>query len=205
MAIRIKTQGNIENIKATMNKEEPQLTNQDNSYSALDFYFSNYYEPNKLKSFIKKCEHMIRSSEAYSKYIGDLRNNKELDRCAVLGNITDEDAEIEFHHYPFSLYDICNIVIMNRIIKKENFTSFDICKEVLNLHSLNLVGLVPLCITEHQLVHDGVRFIPLTSTFGKIKEFVDIYFEAIDDNLIEKYNELVEMTEKLEKEESENE
>ena len=92
-----------------------------------------------------------------------------------------------------------------RIIKKENFTSFDICKEVLNLHSLNLVGLVPLCITEHQLVHDGVRFIPLTSTFGKIKEFVDIYFEAIDDNLIEKYNELVEMTEKLEKEESENE
>ena len=201
MAIRVKTQGNIGNIKANIDKEEPKLINTEDELSNLDFKFNSYYEPNKLKTFIKKCERMIRVSDAYSRYIGNLRNEKDLDRCAILGNITDDDADIEFHHYPFSLYDICRVVIMNKIINEKDFTSYDICIEVLNLHSLNLIGLVPLCVTEHQLVHDGVRFVPLNSVYGKVNEFINKYLEAIDDELIEKYNELVLMTEKLKHEE----
>ena len=197
MAIRVKSQGNIGNIKASINTEEPKLVNTEDELSTLDFKFNEYYDPNKLKSFIKKVERMIRSSSAYSSYIGNLRNEKDLDRCAILGNITDDDADIEFHHYPFSLYDICRIVIMDKIIKEIPFTSFDICIEVMNLHSMNLIGLVPLCVTEHQLVNDGVRFIPLYSAYGKINDFINKYSDSIDDELIEKYNELVKMTNKL--------
>ena len=190
MSIKI-IKDNIVNIESKLDKTDPTLIANNDEFLQSSLYFSDYFDINKLKRFIKKCEKMIRSSEAYSTYIGDLKNDKNLHCCAIKGNITDEDADIEFHHYPFTLYDTVYIVVLEHIMKKERFTSFSITSEVLELHAENMIGLVPLSITEHELVHDGVRSISMKSVFGDVNAFVDRYAYYLDDEMVDKYNILV--------------
>ena len=70
----------------------------------------------------------------------------------ITSNIT-EDANIEFHHYPFTLYDIVDIVLCNYLIKGKPITSFYIAEEVLDLHFKMKIGIVPLTTTNHELAH----------------------------------------------------
>ena len=192
MAIKIK-KDKIGNIESSLNKKDPKLVVDNDDYNSVSLYFDGFYDPKRLNKFIRDCERKIRSSEQYSRYIGNLRNDKGLHYCAVRGKITDEDASIEFHHYPFTLYDIVYLVIVKNVMEDIKFTSFNIIVEVLDLHSKNMIGLVPLSITEHQLVHDGVRAIPITSVFGKLNEFVEKFSPYMDDDMIEKYNQLIEI------------
>ena len=192
LAIRVK-KNNIGNIESSLNTQNPTLEDTEDDLVKSTFYFTDIYDMQKITRFIKKCEAMIRGSEAYSSYIGNLRNDKQLHFCALKGNITDEDASIEFHHYPFTLYDIVYTVIMKHIMDNKPFTSFSIVNEVLKLHSLNMVGLVPLSVTEHQLVHDGVRSLSIKSVFGDVNKFVARYNQYMDDNIIEKYNTLIKI------------
>ena len=52
------------------------------------------------------------------------------------------------------------------------------------LHYNNMVGLIPLSETIHELVHNGVIFIPTTHVFGNYKLFVEAYkpFFTIEQN-----------------------
>ena len=190
MSIKIK-KNNIVNIETKLDKSDPTLIADGDEFLQSSLYFSDCFDIPKLKRFIKRCEKMIRSSDAYSTYIGNLKNDKNLHCCAVKGNITDEDVDIEFHHYPFTLYDITYIVILEHVMKKEKFTSFSVTSEVLNLHATNVIGMVPLSITEHQLVHDGVRTISMKSVFGDINAFIERYAYYLNDELIDKYNILI--------------
>lgn len=192
MAIRVK-KNNIGNIESGLDKTNPTLIDTEDDLVKSTFYFTDIYDMQKIVRFIKKCEAMIRGSQAYSSYIGNLRNEKQLHSCAIKGNITDEDVNIEFHHYPFTLYDIVYTVIMQYIMENVPFNSFSITNEVLELHSLNIIGLVPLSITEHQLVHDGVRQLSIKSVFGDVNKFVAKYNPYMDDNTIEKYNTLIKI------------
>lgn len=183
----------IANIESSLNSKDPALIINNDEYFKTRYYFSDYYDSKKFTSFIKKCEQQLRKSDAYSKYLYNLKNEKGLHYCAVRGNITDADATIEFHHYPFTLYDIFYVVMIKHISLEENFSSFSLVSEVLDLHSNNLVGLVPLSITEHHLVHDGVRFIPMSSVYGNVGKFVNEYSYYMTDDMIEKYNKLIKM------------
>lgn len=94
---------------------------------------------------------------------------------------------MEFHHYPFTLYDITYIIYQNRyldyitdqISSKLNkvINPFDIAKEVMELHYKNKVGLVPLSLTPHELYHKGELFIPLDKkyVFGNYLDILDTY------------------------------
>lgn len=181
------------NIESSIDNKNPQLKVDDDEFNRITFYFEDFYDPKKLNSFIKKCEKMFRASDQYSSYIGNLKNDKGLHFCAVRGNITDEDVDIEFHHYPFTLYDITKLVIYDYISNDKKFTSFTIVNELIKLHSNNFVGLVPLCITEHQLVHEGVRSISIESVFGDVNSFISKYGYCMDDDMIEKYNKLIKV------------
>ena len=63
------------------------------------------------KKFIGNIERLIRSSREYKKYIELLRTNlSALNLDNILSNITNADAELEFHHYPFTLYDVVDVM-----------------------------------------------------------------------------------------------
>ena len=185
--------GNIESIE--MNGQV--AIKSENSPFATSFYFDNYYDDKAVKKFIKSCERMIRHSTEYKLYIEQLRSNlSELNRDVVQGNITTLDADLEFHHYPFSLYDLIEIYMIKAMLEDRKITTYSVSRAIMDLHYKHHVGLVPLGKTNHELVHDGKLFISENQIFGNFKQFARDYDIAISMDLKAKLKDLKNYTEK---------
>jgi len=161
------------------------------SYYKLPYYVTAFYEDSEYTKFIKNVEKDIRRSDEYSAYLWSLRN-LGMENCAFLGNVNDENATIEFHHYPFTLYDIVSTVIEKRLYNKEYTSTFLVASEVLKLHFDNKIGLIPLSKTVHELVHAGEVFINLNQVFGNYQQFVNEYEMFIPLEAKNNYNKVVE-------------
>ena len=66
--------------------------------------------------------------------------------------------------------------------------------EVMFLHYNGLVGLIPLSATVHELVHNKYLFVPLDRVYGYWEDFYNMYFEYMDEGLIELVRENKEKT-----------
>jgi len=186
----------VNNIISMKKKDDIVLSNKKDRNVLGSFYFEDISDTKAIKYFIKKIESQIRSSKEYKEYIRHLCQDIGINHCAVFGNISDSDeVTLEFHHYPFTLYDIVEICVNRRLMKGEKICSMDIIDEVLKLHERNEVGLVKLCKTAHELVHAGKIFIKLESIFGKVNDFIDYYQDYIPEDIIENYNKLIDMNE----------
>lgn len=162
---------------------------------AESFYFEDYYDDKLVKRFIKSVEKMIRTSREYKAYIELLRTNiHALNHDNIMSNITTADVDLEFHHYPFSLYDIIEIIILEHITKSEKFTSFQIAKEVMNLHFKHQIGIVPLTKTTHELSHSGNLFLSQRQIFGNYKQFMKDHASGISRDLKDKITSMEEMS-----------
>lgn len=165
----------------------------ENSPFAECFYFQDFYDEKAIKRFIKNVEKLIRTSKEYKTYIELLRTNcHELNHDNLLINITSGDVDLEFHHYPFSLYDIVDICMTQHIIDETNFTSFSLAKEVMELHYKHLIGLVPLTKTTHELAHAGAIFISKKQIFGDVDGFSKKYNKAISQEIKMKLKEITD-------------
>lgn len=185
--------GNINTIETTAGT----AIKSSNSPFAESFYFEDYYDEKAVKRFIKIVEKLIRTSREYNTYIELVRTNiGVLNHDNLLHNITTADVDLEFHHYPFSLYDITEIVMTQHIIKKEKFTSFSIAKEVMKLHYQHKIGLVPVTKTTHELIHSGNLFISSKQIFGDYKSFMKEYSNGISYELGNKVVKMEELSEK---------
>lgn len=168
--------GNIESI----DKNNNIIMKSNTSIFYNSFYFQNFYDDKSIVSFIKNTERLIRQSKEYDGYLALIKTNYNIFTFDnILSNISDNDADIEFHHYPFTLYEIVEIIMNYHFLKKENFTSFSIAKEVMDLHFHHLIGFVPLSKTNHQLAHSGDIFISLKQVFGNWREFMNKYDSGI--------------------------
>ena len=49
----------------------------------------------------------------------------------------------------------------------------------MELHFSNMVGLVPVSLTPHQLVHSENLFVPMSIVYGNYETFFDQYKEYI--------------------------
>lgn len=128
--------------------------------------------------YIKFLEQTVRSSVEYREYIQYLRNAFEMNRCTIYMNVTNNltnNIKIEVHHDPLTLYDICLIIFRKRQAAGEPLDEDNVAKEVMWCHYNGLIGLIPLSETVHELVHNGVLFIPTTHVFGNYKMFVEMY------------------------------
>lgn len=135
-------------------------------------------------NFIKNVEKMVRGSLEYRKYIGFLKTNLNLTKCRFLENVDVsklKKTHIEMHHYPFTLYDIVEIVTDKVDAEGGILNELVVAEEVMKLHFENKIGLVPLTITVHQLVHEGQLFVPSTFVHGEYKKFMKEYDEYIID------------------------
>jgi len=190
---KIVTPNDIVNIKSKVTDSNIELSNTEGIF-AETYYFTDFFDDKKLKRFIKGCERMIRSSNEYKTYIGFLKNTVGLKNCSVLGYIDHDNAIIEFHHYPFTLYDIVQLCVNKHILEEKPFNTFIISRQVLLDHYDNIIGVTPLSTTVHELVHAKQIFVSLNQVYGDLNEFINKYYVALTDEEIENYNELVEMT-----------
>jgi hypothetical protein len=132
----------------------------------------------EYEKFVRDIETNIRRSFEYKNMIFYLRNNMDMNKCAFLKGVTNEDTydiKIEIHHYPFSLRDIVDIVIRKRQYYHESLTVQMVAKECMELHYKLLVGLIPLSKTVHELAHSARLFIPVDKVIGRYNLFISLY------------------------------
>lgn len=150
----------------------------------LDIQPIPYYETNEWQDddkiyirLIKKIVKMIRTSYEYKNYISYLKEEIDMNSCSFFNKLTREDISIEIHHAPLTLFEIVSIVFAKHVDKygADNINIFDISEEVIRLHYENFIGLIPLSITAHELVHQGEIFIPIQCVYGKLKTFYNTY------------------------------
>jgi hypothetical protein len=191
--IMIPSDSNIINVTSNLEKDGNITIKSSQTYYKLPFYCKKFYDEKQFTTFVKAVEKLVRRSNEYSAYVGHLKK-LGLNKCAFYNNVDDERATIEFHHYPFTLYDIVTIVTENRFMNKKPVSTFLVAQEVMNLHFQNLIGLVPLSKTVHKLVHAGEIFVNINMVYGYVDEFVNRYEDAIPIELALNYNEILKMS-----------
>lgn len=130
---------------------------------------------NAYDKTIKKIEKIVRNSYEYREYIKFLKEEIDMNECSFFKGVIRDDVRIEIHHAPFTLYDITSIVFYYMQVNNFNVTPLDVAEEVMKLHYEGLVGLIPLSLTVHDLVHTGDVFIPVDSVYGNVSGFVKKY------------------------------
>jgi len=153
-----------------------------------------------LDKLIKKIEHFVRSSYEYRDYITFLKEELDMNQCALFPKLQRNDVSLEIHHSPLTLYDITSIIFSYMQINTVEPTSFDIADEVMRVHYEGIVGLIPLTETAHELVHNGDIFIPIDKVYGDIKEFYKRYKDGFTTDHIELLKENIRVTKQLNKE-----
>lgn len=171
---------------------------EESSLTPFHYSFNDFEDAKKLDKYIKRVERMVRGSIEYRNYISYLKNEIELTSCKFFSKIDIREMNrvgIEFHHYPFNLYQIVEAVLLK---KSENFEKvvniFEVADEVMELHYKNQVGLIPLSKTVHQLAHSGNVFIPLDRVFGNVNQFILKYQDYINEDTKDKLDLLQELT-----------
>ena len=143
----------------------------------------------EFKKYISDIENMVRNSFEYRYFIEELKNKHGFNKCSFFENVSSEDGsrkvKIEVHHEPFTLYDIVMTVFKKRQANREETTPVAVAYEVLWLHYMGLVGLIPISLTIHQMVHNGYLFIPLDKVRGAYKVFKDAYYDYIDPEVLD--------------------
>lgn len=143
------------------------------------------------EKFVKEVEKQVRRSFEYRKFIAYIRDNMEMNQCAFLKGVTNQesfDIKIEIHHYPFSLRDIVEIVIRKREYYRDSLSVQMTAKEVMMLHYKLIIGLIPLSQTVHELAHSSRLFVPSDKVLGRYNVFVDYYKPFCDPEQLETLN-----------------
>ncbi len=162
--IVLNSDNNIDNINFTTVPE-------------YDFISWDLTDEKEVRKFISSVEREVRGSFEYKQMINYLKKYMGMDQCSYI-KVSSKDnynIKIEIHHYPFTLYDITEIVYKKRCAYGESLDLQLVAKEIMILHYRLLVGLIPLSITVHQLVHDSKLFIPVTNVLGNYNLFVQSY------------------------------
>lgn len=181
------TDTGLDHVSSVVTDRDLEIHSEHN-YFIEGFSSAQIIEAKEYSKFIKASEKIVRQSFEYAQYLGWLKSLEVgIASCSVMSNVTAEDATIEMHHYPFSLYDLCEIVASRQFSQVDRITTFSVADEVLKCHFENLIGLVPLSETMHNLVHSGKIFINLKQVFGKVIDFIEKYNEFISVEQKEKF------------------
>lgn len=175
---------------------EPEIITIDEvpEYSHVDY---DIMDEKDFKKYIKDIEKAVRNSIEYRHMISYLRENMDMNACAIYENVNNMNTfkiKIHLHHHPFSLWDICIIVYKKRLAYDEDLSVEAVAKEVMHLHYNMLVGLIPLSETVHELVHNKYIFIPLDRVFGKWEDFYNMYFNFMEEEYKDLINDNIKRT-----------
>jgi len=169
-------------ITSNLQVDDLQVNNIKLHLEELPFCPPNYIEDDKnFIKVIKNIEKLVRGSYEYKNYINFLKNEVDMNCCSFFNNVNREDISIEIHHSPFTLFEIACIVFAKNVAEhgEYNINIYTIAEEITKLHYEGLVGLIPLSLTVHQLVHRGDIFIPVNCVFGNVSEFYKRYKQYI--------------------------
>lgn len=140
-----------------------------------------------LKKYLKYIEGEVRHSFEYREFISYIKDYYHMDESGIeqISSKDNKAVRIEVHHYPYTLYDIVGIVYQKRCYYQESLEPEMTAKEVMMLHYKLMVGLIPLTVTEHELIHDGKIFYPVDKILGRWDLFEKLYQQWIGSDLLD--------------------
>lgn len=159
---------------------------------------SHITEPSMRSKYITDIERKVRSSLEMKDFTKFCKKYLDMTQCSFFTGIDSSKGggkvSIELHHEPFTLYDLVNIVLSRREEENLSISELSVAEEVTKLHYDGLVGLIPVSLTVHKLIHKGELVVPLQLVYGKFLKFVHDYEEYISDDLIEDLQEKIELS-----------
>lgn len=181
-------------IYSDNNKFNPMVTSPNAPY-AITFYMTADIinsDAESFKDMLDNAVYQFRHSRVYTNYKSYLYE-LGLDRCQVLSGITSDMAKLEMHHNGITIFDIAMMIAHHFIATTGRVCTFDIIRELRYAHTHNLVPLVMLCRTAHQLYHNNDEFfIPASMCIGFWTELLRRYNLGITYGLAKKINFFIE-------------
>jgi len=138
----------------------------------------------ELNSFIKSCERLIRISPEYRIWTDFIRESLGFSSCQLTGEIHTQTT-VDIHHHPFTLWSLVKCAIMKRIANAQEFCSYDISSEIIQLHYDLKISFCVLVSSLHEKYHRGFLQIPMELIRGNYQYIIDHYMRFLEDDEIE--------------------
>lgn len=151
---------------------------------SLALRIKNFENESEYKKFIRNCEKLLRSCVEYRQWKNYIIDVLGVNTCMITHERIDE-VTIEVHHHLPSLFVLIQTLINKKIETTEDFSSFDIAQEAIELHFKNKIGYVTLVKTIHEKFHNGYLTVPKDIVRGDYDYFLREYSSFIDDEALE--------------------
>ncbi|RLF57671.1 MAG: hypothetical protein DRN27_07310 [Thermoplasmata archaeon] len=173
-----------ENVNVDSNIENLELYS-DNYPFRLSLRINNFENESSYKKFIKNCEMMIRRSIEYKLWRNYIIDVLQINECMITHESI-HDLTIEVHHHLPSLFSLISALVNKHMDKNQEFCTFEICQEAIELHFKNKIGYVTLIKSMHEKFHNGKLTIPIGFVKGDYRYFVNEYSKYLDEDELEK-------------------
>jgi len=157
----------------------------DNYPFNLALRIKNFDSETSYKKFVRNCEAMIRRCQEYKLWRQYIIDVLQINSCMITHETMDE-VTIEVHHHVPSLYTLVTALVNKKMDKGDEFCTFDIGREAIELHFLNKVGYITLLKSMHEKFHNGSLTIPISLVRGEYNSFITTYSRYLDEIELEK-------------------
>ena len=188
---------NIEIIDRDEKPEVIQLDIDMNNIPDCDIEEFDLSDEKDILKYFTTIEKSVRGSFEYKQYIKFLRENINMNKCSFFENVNNIDTfkvQIHIHHHPFDLFSITKIVFQRRVDMGLSLEVEEVAKEVMWLHYNLAIGLIPVCETVHELIHNYYLFVPIDKVLGQVDLFKEAYAKYIPQEQIDMLNTIAEYT-----------
>lgn len=159
----------------------------DNYPFRLPLRVKDFESEAEFKKFIRNCEKIIRGSIEYKYWKDYIKDVIGVNTCMITEEKMDE-CTIEVHHHIPTLYLLVKSLIVAKIEKEEEFSTFDIALQAIELHFQNKIGYATLLKSMHEKFHNGYLTIPINLVKGDYKHFIDNYTQYLDSDDLDSIN-----------------
>jgi hypothetical protein len=167
-------------------------------------HFESIPEPNYDMTYkavtlelIKYFTTLARKTPEFRNFMFFVKTFLDVSKCSFYDEYSMKNGfSIELHHYPFSLFDLCEAVATRQLKEDSCIKSFFVIETVVILHYKFMVGLTPLNPTAHDLAHNNELEIHPKIIIGEWKEFYKEYFPYLSKTALAKYDRLIELEKK---------
>lgn len=153
----------------------------DNYPFRLSLRITKFDDEASYKKFLTNCERLVRGSIEYKlwrNYITDVLN---VTSCMVTKE-TMIDCTIEIHHHIPTLFQLVKAIVNKKMDENQEFSTFDICLETIEMHFMNKIGYLALISSMHEKLHNGHLEVPVSFMKGDYNYFMSNYARYLDDD-----------------------
>ena len=175
------------NITAYLNNGNPTLCSPSSAYELPMMQTrESMIDVDLYSRFVHNAETLFRSLKGYKNYKAYLMG-LGLDHCQVLHNINSDMATLEMNHCILTLFDI-TVLITEHFLNTYGYVSVPhVVAELRYAHTNNLVPLVMMSKTVHELYHNADNFFTHPKqVFGKWTELLRRYYNGITPDICTK-------------------